>query len=118
MVLRTLLAERFRGTLDRGRSALVWSVLLAALLSAGSALLLTAAVMGLSRLIGPSLAMTAVGLGLIVAAAALALWRRRVRPAGPFLPARPAVTAGYALGQAGFVLGFLMARNLLRRRLP
>lgn len=104
-----------RRGLDRGVASLAWAAGLAALLTAGAGMLLAAATLALSHLIGPTLALAAVGLGLVVLAGLVAFLRHR--RAGPvlepvFLAAPPRRDV---LAQLAFVLGFTLARGLLRR---
>ncbi|MCB6179067.1 hypothetical protein LHP98_13155 [Rhodobacter sp. Har01] len=97
-------------------ASLAWVAVLAALLSAGALLLLAAATLALAQEIGPILALAAVGASLIAAAGLVALlWHRRAGPAfEPVFPPGPPLRRD-VLAQLAFVLGFTLARRLMRR---
>ena len=104
------LAAAARQGLNRGLTALVWALVVIGLGTTGLGLLLAAALMGLSRLMGPLLACSVLGFGLILLAVLITSLRRdRPLAVPPPAPAAPP-------DQIAFALGFVLARLILARR--
>ena len=114
-ILQALVAPLMRAAkdhLDRSRVAIGHRIIIILLSACGGVLLFAAALMGLAVLIGPIWASFVTGLTLIFLAGVLALlWR----PA-PLQPpkATPTTNPMHPLAEIGFLLGFVIIRNMLR----
>lgn len=110
-MLRHLAASLVAATsdrLNRGRSALVWTLATVGLGSVGLGLMLATVVMELSRLIGPVLACGLLGLGFVLLALLITTLRRSRH--ATLLPPLPAIPAPE---QLAFALGFVLIRRIL-----
>lgn len=105
------LAAAAHDGLNRGLSALVWTLVVLGLGVTGLGLLIAAAVIGLSQLIGPFLTCGLLGLSFVLLAL-LGTALRRNRPAALPSPHAPIP----APGQLAFALGFVLARLILEKR--
>lgn len=97
-----------REGLNKGLAALARVFVVAALGAAGAGLLLAAALIGLSLLIGPLLACSVMGLVLVLLAVLI----------GSLQPKRPVQVTErtFAPDQLAFAVGFVLARWILSRR--
>lgn len=100
-----------RDGLNRGLSALVWTLVAVGLGVTGLGLLLATAVMGLSRLTGPLLACGLVGLGLVLLALLVTTLRRQPPMAPPPLPVFAPTP-----DELAFTFGFVLARLILGKK--
>lgn len=117
-LLAAPLAAAARDVLGKGVAALVWGGVVFGLLLTGLGLLLAAALIGLSMLIGPLLASGLLGLALILLALLIILLRRgnRLPEAHPTPLATPVPPppAAPPLNQLAFMLGFVLARTFVQ----
>lgn len=104
------IAAAARESLNKGLTALVWTLAALGLGITGVGLLLATTVMVLSLLTGPILACGLMGLGLVLLALLITALRRN-RPVP--LRAQPAPTA--TPDQLAFALGFVLARLILAK---
>lgn len=106
--LAATLAATARQRLNRGLVALAWTLAAAGLATAGLGMLLAAALIALSRIMGPLLACGLIGLILLLLALLIAA-RLHSRPVAP--PPRTLTP-----DELAFSIGFALARMVLGKR--